>query len=47
VFLALAVFYRYAGSGDDEELAPSLRDLASPALLERAKVTFARAAASL
>jgi exopolyphosphatase/guanosine-5'-triphosphate,3'-diphosphate pyrophosphatase len=38
VFLALAVFYRYAGSGDDEELAPSLRDLASPALLERAKV---------
>ena len=37
-FLALTVFYRYAGVNDDDELSPVIRALVTPATLERAKI---------
>jgi len=36
-FLALAVFYRYAGMGDDEP-SPHVRELASTRILDRARI---------
>ncbi len=37
-FVALAVFYRYAGLRGENESPPAVRELVSPALLERARV---------
>ncbi len=37
-YLALAVFYRYAGAAVDDELSPRLRELASTRMIDRARV---------
>ncbi|MGB5903380.1 MAG: exopolyphosphatase [Xanthobacteraceae bacterium] len=37
-FVALSVFYRYAGLREENESPPAVRELVSPAMLERARV---------